>query len=51
MTHSRSSHISDIKELQARFEQWRHGRQKRARIPDELWAVAVAVARQDGINR
>jgi len=51
MTHSRSPRIPDIHELQTRFEQWRQGRQKKGRIPDELWAAAVALARRDGINR
>ena len=51
MTHSRSSRIPDIQEVQARFEQWRQGRQRKGRIPDELWAAAVALAHRDGINR
>ena len=51
MTQSRSSRISDIQEVKTRFEQWRQGRQKKGRIPDELWAAAVALAHRDGINR
>ena len=51
MTHSRSSRIADIQEVQARFEQWRQERKKKGRIPDELWAAAVALAHRDGINR
>src|SRR2546422_11122716 len=51
MTHSRSSRVPDIQEVEARFEQWRQGRQKKGRLPDELWAAAVALARRDGINR
>lgn len=51
MTHSRSSRIPDIQEVQARFEQWSQGGQKKGRIPDELWAAAVALACRDGINR
>lgn len=51
MAYSRSSRIPDVRELQARFEQWRQSRQKKGHIPDELWAAAAALARRDGINR
>ena len=40
-----------IDEVRARFEQWRQTRQGKARIPDELWSAAVAVAQKDGCNR
>lgn len=40
-----------VEELQARFEQWRQTRQGKSRIPDELWAAAIEVARRDGVNR
>lgn len=43
--------IPSIDEVRVRFEQWRQTRQGRARIPDELWAAAAAVARRDGVNR
>jgi hypothetical protein len=39
-----------LDELRSRFEQWRRTRQGRARIPDELWAAAVTLARRDGVN-
>ena len=51
MTRGKSSRISDIDGVRSRFEQWRQTRQGKARIPDELWSAAVAVARRDGINR
>ena len=51
MTQNKSSLIPDIQELQARLEQWRQSRPKRAPIPDELWAAAAALARRDGVNR
>jgi hypothetical protein len=51
MTHSRSTRISDIHELQTRFEQWRQSRQKKGPIPDELWAAAVTLALRVGISR
>lgn len=33
------------------FEQWRQSRQRRTRIPERLWAVAVEAAGQFGVNR
>ena len=39
-----------IHELRSRFERWRQTRQGRARIPDELWAAAVTLARRGGVN-
>jgi hypothetical protein len=47
----KSRQISDICEVQVLFEQWRQTRQGKARIPDELWAAAVEVARRNGCNR
>lgn len=46
----RSSTVS-VEEVRSRFEQWRQNRQGKARIPDELWSAAMAVARRDGISR
>ena len=40
-----------INEVAARFESWRRTRQGKASIPDELWSVAVEVARREGLNR
>ena len=40
-----------VEEVRSRFEQWRQNRQGKARIPDELWSAAAAVARREGINR
>jgi hypothetical protein len=37
--------------VQERFSEWRRTRAKKARIPDELWAAAVELARRDGVNR
>jgi hypothetical protein len=51
MTQNKSSLIPDIQEVQARLEQWRQSRPKRAPIPDELWAAAAALARRDGVTR
>jgi hypothetical protein len=44
-------HRRDIGEVQALFDQWRQTRKGKARIPDELWAAAVEVARRNGCNR
>lgn len=40
-----------LDQIRAQFEQWRQARQGKARIPDELWAAAVAVAQREGCNR
>ena len=37
--------------MRERFAEWRRTRAKKARIPDELWDAAVAVARSNGVNR
>jgi hypothetical protein len=34
-----------------RFEEWRQSRKGKAPIPDELWAIAIDVARKEGLNR
>jgi hypothetical protein len=51
MTHGKSSRTPDLDELRSRFEQWRQTRRGRARIPDELWSAAAALARRDGVNK
>jgi hypothetical protein len=43
--------IITLEEAKARFEAWRQNRSGKAPIPDELWALAVEVARKEGINR
>lgn len=40
-----------VEEVRRRFEQWRQNRRGKARIPDELWSAAIAVARREGVNR
>jgi hypothetical protein len=51
MTDRKSGDIPGIDEIRARFEDWRQTRRGKARIPDELWSAAIAVARRDGINQ
>jgi hypothetical protein len=43
--------IISLEEAKVRFEEWRKNRRGKARIPAELWAAAVEVARKEGINR
>ena len=43
--------IMALDEARARFEEWRNNRSGKTRIPDELWAAAVEVAWEIGINR
>src|SRR3982750_1700331 len=43
--------IITLEEVRGRFEEWRSNRKGKARIPAELWSVAVEVARKEGINR
>jgi hypothetical protein len=50
MTRSKDSGVPNVNEVRSRFEQWRQTRQGRARIPDELWSAAAALARRDGVN-
>jgi hypothetical protein len=45
------SQVESIEQVRARFEQWRQTRRGKARIPDELWTAAAAVARRNGCNR
>ena len=51
MTDRKSGETPGINEVRARFENWRETRKGKARIPDELWSAAIAVARRDGINQ
>jgi hypothetical protein len=43
--------IISLEEAKARFEAWRQNRTGKTPIPDELWSVAVEVARREGMNR
>ncbi len=40
-----------LEEAKARFEEWRQDRKGKAAIPDALWAIAVEVARKEGVSR
>jgi len=38
-------------EVQVRFDRWRSAKRPRARIPEDLWSMAVGLAREHGVNR
>lgn len=40
---------TEIEEAQEQFENWRRGRKRGERIPADLWASAVALAKQHGV--
>ena len=40
---------TEIEEAQEQFENWRRGRKRGERIPADLWATAVALAKQHGV--
>jgi len=50
MRRRRSVDTFNLDEARTRFENWRQSRRGKQRIPDELWSVAIEVARRDGIN-
>jgi hypothetical protein len=43
--------LGNLEEVGERFKRWRRARTRRTRIPDDLWAAAVDVARKQGVNR
>jgi len=50
MPRTKRSTVS-LKEVKARFADWRRNRKGKAPIPDELWAAAAEVARTEGVSR
>ena len=40
---------SEIEEARQQFEDWRRGRKRGERIPADLWATAVALAKEHGV--
>jgi hypothetical protein len=40
---------TEIEEAQQQFENWRRERKRGARIPADLWATAVAAAKEHGV--
>ena len=41
----------EMEDARQRLEEWRRGQTGRVRIPEDLWAEAVEVARQHGIHQ
>jgi hypothetical protein len=50
MRRRRSVDTLNLDEARTRFENWRQSRRGKQRIPDQLWSVAIEVARRDGVN-
>ena len=50
MRRRRSVDTLNLDEARTRFENWRQSRRGKQPIPDELWSVAIEVARRDGVN-
>ena len=46
----RSAHRSTMERVRQRFERWRTSRPQFSPIPQDLWALAVEVAREHGVN-
>ena len=40
-----------LEKVRRRFEQWRRTHRARSRLPESLWAAAVKLGREHGINR
>ena len=40
---------AEIEEAQLQFEAWRRDRKRGQRIPEDLWAMAVELAKQHGV--
>jgi hypothetical protein len=51
MPSSKTDTGTSMDEVRVRFEQWRATRSTKARIPDDLWALAIETARREGVNR
>ena len=41
----------ELREAQQRFEQWRSSQSGRKPLPESLWSLATAMARQNGVFR
>lgn len=42
---------SGMDSARSRFEDWRRSRSRKIAIPDELWSLAIDIARREGVNR
>ena len=50
MTQESASYCEDVEQLRRRFEEFRSTHAVRSRLPEELWAAAAKLARQDGME-
>jgi len=41
----------NLQQVEQRFERWRESRKRGERIPQALWAAAVGLAREHGLER
>jgi hypothetical protein len=46
-----NARAEELDQARLRFERWREVRTGRSRIPEALWAEAVGLAREHGLNR
>lgn len=51
MSHKDAPLPEQLQQLSQRLEEWRNAHNRRARLPEELWAAAVELARQHGLFR
>ena len=52
MRHQSTSVLPDkLAQGLRQFEQWRRQREGRGRVPDDLWSLAVELAREFGVSR
>jgi len=51
MSHKDTPLPEQLQQLRQRLEEWRNAHIRRSRLPEELWAAAVELARQHGLFR
>ena len=51
MSHKDAPLPEQLQQLSQRLEEWRNAHIRRARLPEELWAAAVELARRHGLFR
>lgn len=48
---NRTTLDASLEQVRAQFDQWRSAGSRKGRIPDDLWAAAVDLARHAGVNQ
>jgi hypothetical protein len=51
MPHKDALASDQLQQLDRQLEEWRNAHRPRSRLPEELWAAAVELARQHGLFR